>query len=96
MSALSDYAAKITTHLDKQDAELTPIASAVEGLTADNVFFRQKIEELQNNPGPITPADQAILDALEARVASQTAKLTDAKNRLQALDDLTPPTPPAG
>lgn len=80
MSALSDYTQRVNTHLDKLDTGLA-------GLTTDIQELKTLIEKLQNSPGPITPEDQALLDALEARVKS-------AADKAAALDAETPPTPP--
>lgn len=80
MSAISDFATKQNAFNDRVDA-------AVTGLTDDVKVLNDKITELQNNPGPITPEDQALLDAIEARSAAIAAKL-------EALDALTPPVPP--
>lgn len=82
MSAISDYAAKVTAHQDKVDAALTDISGDIDGLKA-------LIKELQDNPGPITPEDQALLDQLEARIGGLATKA-------EALAAATPPpTPPA-
>jgi len=80
MSAISDFAAKQKAFNDRQDA-------AVTGLQGDVKSLNDKIEELQNSPGGITPEDQALLDELEARGEAIATKL-------EALDALTPPTPP--
>lgn len=83
MSAISDYAGRVNTAFDK-------IGTAVDGLVDDVAFLKEKIEELQNTAGQITPEDQALLDALEARVGTTATAL-------EALDAATarPPTPPA-
>jgi hypothetical protein len=81
MSAISDFAAKQTDHNAKMD-------TAIQGLSGDIQSLKDLIAQLQNSPGQITPEDQATLDALEKQ-AGTTA------DKLQALDDLTPPTPPA-
>lgn len=81
MSKISEFADKQNAHHDKQDA-------AIEDISGDVKFLTEKIVELQNSPGEITPEDQAALDAMEARGAAATAKL-------EALAALTPPTQPA-
>lgn len=83
MSVISDFGDRVTAKFDE-------LGKAVDGVAADVAFLKAKIEELQNNPGPITPADQAILDALEARVGTLSDKV-------KALDAATeePPVPPA-
>lgn len=82
MSAISDFR-------DRVNAKFDELGTAVDGVAGDVDFLKKKIEELQNTPGPITPADQAILDELEARVGGLNEKV-------KALDAATeqPPTPP--
>lgn len=80
MSAISEFAAKQTAFNDRQDA-------AVSGLTQDVTELKDEILKLQNTPGNVTPEDQALLDSIQARAEAITTKL-------EALDALTPPTPP--
>jgi hypothetical protein len=80
MSAISDFATA-------QNAFNDQIDTAVAGLTGDIAALNAKINELQNSPGAITPADQALLDAIQSRAAGVATKLT-------ALDDLTAPAIP--
>ncbi len=77
MSAISDFAAKQKAHNEK-------LATSIDGLVADVQSLNDKITELQNNPGPISPEDQATLDELEAQGAALSEKAA-------ALDELTPP-----
>lgn len=79
---------KISEFADRQNAFNAKQEAAIEDLTGDVKFLTDKIVELQNSPGAITPEDQATLDALEVRAAAATAKL-------EALAAQTPPTPPA-
>jgi len=80
MSAISDFAAAQTVYNDREDA-------AIAGLTADVASLNAQILALQNSPGAITPADQALLDGLQARGQTIATKL-------EALDALTPPVVP--
>lgn len=82
MSAISDFAAK-------QNAFNQRIGAAIDGVVADVKTLNDKIEELQNSGGAITPEDQALLDSLQEQGEALATKL-------EALDNLTPPTPPAG
>jgi len=82
MSAISEFAAK-------QDAFNSRVDAAIVGLTGDVQTLNDKITELQNSAGQITPEDQALLDAIQARSEVIAAKL-------EALDALTPPKPPVG
>lgn len=78
--AITAYVEAQTAINDQQDA-------AVDGLVADIKFLNDKITELQNSPGQITPQDQALLDAIQQR-----ARVT--ADKLGALDALTNPEPP--
>lgn len=80
MSKISEFMDKLEAHNTKQEA-------AIEDIAGDVKFLTDKIVELQNSPGTITPEDQARLDAMESRAAATTAKL-------EALAALTPPAPP--
>lgn len=80
MSAISDFAAKQAAFNDRIDA-------AVTGLGGDVASLKDEILKLQNSSGAITPEDQASLDAIQARTETIATKL-------EALDALTPPTPP--
>lgn len=83
MSAISDFGDAVNSRFDE-------LGAAVDGVAADVVFLKDEIKKLQENPGPITPADQAILDGVQARVGSLAEKV-------KALDEATenPPVAPA-
>lgn len=80
MSAISDFADKMSTHNNQVD-------TAIQGLTDDVGSLKQQIADLQASQGQITPADQALLDGIEAKAQAVSDKLV-------ALDALTPPVAP--
>lgn len=80
MSAISEFAAKQSEFNGR-------LSTAIDGLTGDVALLNQKIQELQNSAGTITPEDQALLDQLQ----TQGEMLA---SRLEAVDALTPPAPP--
>jgi len=80
MSKIETSAGVITAHLNR-------IEAGIDNIAGDLLTLKNLIEQLQTNPGPITPADQAILDTLEALAA----RLTD---KVEALAALNPETPP--
>lgn len=80
MSAISDFAERVKAHDEQIDA-------AIEGIAADVVALNEKVAELQASVGTVTPEDQLLLDAIEARGAELAAKL-------KGLDDVTPPVAP--
>lgn len=80
MSAISDFAAKVKAHQDREDASIA-------GLKQDVQTLNDKITALQNSQGQITPEDQALLDDITTRGQSMSDKL-------EALDALTPPPAP--
>lgn len=80
MSAISEFATKQNAHNDKID-------TAVSGLQGDVQTLTDTIKKLQESAGQITPEDQALLDAIDARAQGISDKL-------EALDALTPPATP--
>lgn len=81
MSAISDFAAK-------QSAFQARIDTAIADLQGDVKSLSDQIAALQNSAGAITPEDQALLDGI-------TAKSSEVADKLDALDNLTPPVAPA-
>lgn len=100
MSAISDYVARVEAKFTEIEGGLTGLETAVTGVADDVAFLKETIEQLQNNPGPISPADQALLDAAEARLATLSTRTTAAKDALATVDAATnrppPPPPPEG
>ena len=82
MSAISDFAAKQLAFNDRMN-------NAIAGLVGDVQMLNDAIAALQASAGAITPEDQALLNELEVAGDIMAAKL-------EALDNLTPPTPPVG
>lgn len=80
MSAISDFSAAVTAFFDRQDAAVTDLQGDVKNL-------QDQIAALQASQGQITPADQALLDGIQARAQAVADKL-------DALDALTPPVAP--
>lgn len=80
MSQISDFATQMNTYNDSQDASVTALIADVKSLT-------DQIAALNNSSGAITPADQALLDGIQARAKSVADKLA-------ALDAQTPPVVP--
>jgi cell division protein FtsB len=82
MSAIETFGTAVNASFDK-------LGTAVDGVAADVDFLKAEIKKLQDNPGPISPADQAILDGIQARADQLDQKV-------EALDAMTsqPPVPP--
>lgn len=80
MTVISDFAAKLKDHQDRQ-------AAALEGIQGDVKAINDKLTAIQNSPGTLSAEDQASLDEALARSEVLTTKL-------EALDAETPPTPP--
>lgn len=80
MSAISEFSDRVSAHLDRLD-------QAHEGLSSDLADLKATIEKLQGTAGQVTPEDQALLNQLEAKIQA-------ASDKLAAMDDLHPPTPP--
>lgn len=82
MSAISDFTTKLNAFFDRQDTAITDIQGDIK-------FLKETIDKLQTSPGPITPEDQALLDAMQDRVAGTTTKV-------EAVAGETPPPVPPG
>ena len=80
MSAISDYAAKVTSYF-------TRLGTALDDIKTEIKTLNDQIAALQNSSGAITPEDQALLDAAAA-TASGLADKAD------ALDTLPKPVAP--
>lgn len=76
---------------DQVNAKFDELGTAVDAVASDVDFLKAEIKKLQENPGPITPEDQAILDGIQSRANALSAKVA-------ALDAATeqPPVPPPG
>lgn len=86
MSKISDFATAQNAFNDQIDA-------AVTGLQGDIQALNDKITELQNSPGEITPEDQALLDTLQTRAEGIATKLTALDALTEAAPTVPAPTP---
>ena len=80
MSAISDFNDKLQGFFNRQDTAIADLQSDVKNLD-------DQIAQLKAQLGTVTPADQALLDGIVARVSAVSDKL-------DALDSLTPPVAP--
>jgi archaellum component FlaC len=94
MSAISIYVDKVNAFHQEIGADIDSINANIQGVSDDVAGLKKIIEQLQNNPGPITPEDQALLDTAETQVGALATKLAASSLALKALDEATPPTPP--
>lgn len=94
MSPISDFAAKQAAFNKRQADAIDSAVASVTGLTGDIAALNQKIVDLQNSPGTITPEDQALLDGLQADGNALAEKGEALSGALASLDGQTPPAPP--
>lgn len=94
MSKITDFATAQQAFNDQQSAAIDGITSSITGLQGDIAALNQKITDLQNSPGTITPEDQALLDSLQAQGGTISSRLQSVASALATLDAQTPPTPP--
>ena len=98
MSKLSEYVDRVTASHDAISASVDAIVTSVTGVAGDVTELKRIILELQNNPGPISAEDQALLDALEVKVGALVARTDAVKASVAELDAQTadvPPPPPS-
>ena len=94
MSAIADFAAKQKAFNDRQGAAVDAAVTSITAIQGDLKTLNDKITELQNSPGAITPEDQALLDQLDAQGEAVSTKVEAAAAALSNLDAMTPPAPP--
>lgn len=94
MSKISEYAVKQTEFNQTVGDKIDEIGVSLTGITGDIAGLNQKITDLQNNPGPISPEDQATLDSLQAAGLALATKAGAAAKALADLDAMTPPVVP--
>lgn len=95
MSAISDFLAKQLAFNARQQAAVDALTNTAAGLAEDVQTLNDKITELQNSPGGVTPEDQAIIHELQTQGEALTGKLEAFATALETLNALTPPkTPP--
>lgn len=97
MSKISDYATAVNQSYDGIEAALGVVQTSLGGVSDDVAYLKEVIDQLNNNPGPITPEDQALLDAGAARAAALATRVEGVKTALEQLDAATtrPEPPPA-
>lgn len=94
MSAISDFAAKQKAFNDATKSGLATMGTALTGIKDDIQGLNDKITQLQNNPGPISPDDQKLLDDLQLDGQSLADGVKIAADAFAALDAQTPPVVP--
>lgn len=94
MSVISDFAAKQKAFNERQGKAIDAAVESVNGLVADVKTLNDKITELQNSTGGVTPEDQALINELETQGESVATRLEGVAEALKALDTQTPPVVP--
>lgn len=102
MSALSEHQAAVDAQYEAIGKSVDEIVASQAGVTADVASLKDIITKLENNPGPISADDQALLTAGLAKVTALASKTAGVSAALKALDEETgeplpepPPAPPA-
>jgi len=92
---LQAFADAVNAKFDGIGTDVDSLVTSLGGISADVAFLKDTIAKLQNTPGTFSPEDQALVDALQARVDGMVAKTSAAKDTAAALDAATeePPTP---
>lgn len=96
MSAISVHAEKQNAFNARQGAAIDSVVASQAGIVEDIQALNDKITELQNSPGQVTPEDQALLDQLETQGSDLTAKVEAVAEALKVLDAQIPPKLPVG
>jgi len=95
MSAISTYAEAVGVQFDAISTSVDEIVTSQTGISGDVAGLKALILQLQNSPGAITPEDQALLDALTAKITTLSAKTAAVSTALKDLDAQTAAVVPA-
>lgn len=98
MSAISEYTDAVDAKFAEIGTSVDELVASVAGVTGDVATLKELILKLENNPGPITPEDQALLTKSLAMVTALADKTKAVADALKALDAETatgtvPPAP---
>jgi peptidoglycan hydrolase CwlO-like protein len=94
MSKISDFADNQEANNKLVNDGLEAAVTSISDIGKDIQSLNDKITELQNSVGGVTPEDQARIDSLQSQGSALASKTEAVRAALQALDDLTPgPTP---
>lgn len=93
---IAAHAAKQTAFNNRQGAAIDSLVTSTGGLVADITRLNDKIVELQNSAGQVTPEDAALINDLEVQGEALVTRGEAVAAALKALDDAEPPVvPPA-
>lgn len=95
MSAISIFIEQQNAFNTANSTAIESLTTHVQGITNDIGELNARIKELQDSQGTISAEDQALLDAATVTGQQVQVKLAAVSDALAALDDLTPPAPPA-
>lgn len=94
MSAIAEFAKKQAAFNATIEQSVDSIVTSIGGLSADVKALNDKIAELQNSQGAVTPEDEALINEIEAQGQALADKTQAAAKTAADLDAATPPVPP--
>jgi hypothetical protein len=94
-SEIANYEAKVDAAFTAIGATVDSIVTSVTGVSGDVDRLKALIKQLQDNPGPISPEDQALLDKSEQAVNALAGRMSGVKDALASLDAATEEAPTA-
>jgi len=97
MSAISTYTDAVNSAFAEIGTSVDEIVTSVAGVSGDVASLKDIILKLQNNPGPISAEDQALLDNGVIGVTALAERIKKVSSALKDLDAATEsaPVPPA-
>jgi hypothetical protein len=98
--SVQDFVDKINEQFAAVSTSVDELVTSQAGVAGDVTKLKGIIDKLQNNPGPISAEDQALLDQAVATATTLATKTSDVSKALKELDATTDPDevppPPAG
>lgn len=90
---IKTYVEKNNAAWDQVGTSVDRIVASFQGVQGDIQFLKDTITKLQNNPGPISAEDQALLDAGVPRAEQALSRAQGVADALAALDESTAEPP---
>lgn len=92
---IKNYITEVDTAYNTIDEAVSALETSLAGVTDDVAYLKETITKLENNAGPISPEDQALLTGALTRVTALASRLSGVNAALKTLDEATTrPEPP--
>lgn len=93
---ITDFAAAVNTAFTDIQTDIDGLGADLDKVVSGVANLETLIAQLQNNPGPISPEDQNVLNTLQSAAQTLSANVKSLKSKADAIDTTAPVPTPAG